>query len=261
MTGKKNDIYENYLEYTTHNELLYERDKLLSYRKINSAFKSVSPYFYGDEYEFYNLAFDATSEIIKFLDSNYNYKLKNTDNILDIGCGVGRLERFIAPYVKHIIGIDISNNMIKVAIDLLKNFKNVSFNETFGDGSLKFVQEFDMIFSYGTFGFVEKNVIENYIKSGYKCLKPGGIFVFQIPNYKIWVGLFNGCDKVKIIERFRLLITFGLNKPTKKSKLGIPKNRKYLSELMYRYGFSDVVIKRSNYKRIYYLVSGKKPLK
>jgi len=52
--------------------------------------------------------------------------LKDAENILDVGCGSGTVTRDIARLTKgRVIGIDGSDDMINVAQDVLKNFKNV----------------------------------------------------------------------------------------------------------------------------------------
>src|SRR5690606_18918249 len=55
--------------------------------------------------------------------------LKPTDRVLELGCGVGRIGREIAPHVAHWEGTDISANMIEVARERLHEHSNVGFTE------------------------------------------------------------------------------------------------------------------------------------
>jgi 2-polyprenyl-3-methyl-5-hydroxy-6-metoxy-1,4-benzoquinol methylase len=45
--------------------------------------------------------------------------------VLDVGCGIGRIERFLAPHCKEIHGVDISQRMVKLAKKRLNDCKNV----------------------------------------------------------------------------------------------------------------------------------------
>src|SRR5690349_6255756 len=47
---------------------------------------------------------------------------------MDVGCGVGRMLRWVHPYCKEAIGLDISRSMLKKARTRLKEAKNVRFD-------------------------------------------------------------------------------------------------------------------------------------
>jgi SAM-dependent methyltransferase len=220
-------------------------------------FKNVSPYYSGDKIMFYQLGYNSVVEMSRFLRGRYDYELRRTDSVLDIGCGIGRLAQFMAPHVANVTGIDVSGGMVEVAKTMLRNFNNISVEKVNGDGALRFEDnKFDLIFSHGTLGFVSDETLARYVKESFRCLKEGGIFVFQIPNYNVPLAILSGCDAEKATERLRLMITGGLSKPTEKSKLGVPKSKKELDHLMVSSGFKDIHIKRPSLYRIYYLVAG-----
>jgi SAM-dependent methyltransferase len=222
-------------------------------------FDKVSPYYYGDKITFYQLGHASVSEMLKFLKRNYNYELKQTDSVLDIGCGVGRLAQFVAPHVSNITCIDVSEGMVEASKNLLKNFNNVYVEKVDGSGVLKFEdKKFDMIFSHGTLGFVSDEALTKYVQESFRTLKEGGILAFQIPNYNAPFALLWGCDANIAKERLRLLFRGELPHPTEKSRLGVPKNKKEINSLMTRSGFEDIYIERPSLKRIYYLTSGVK---
>ena len=55
--------------------------------------------------------------------------LKDAESILDVGCGSGTVTRDIARLTKgRVVGIDGSEDMIKVARDILKDYKNVELH-------------------------------------------------------------------------------------------------------------------------------------
>lgn len=47
--------------------------------------------------------------------------------VLDLGCGPGNFTKLIAPHVKQVIGVDISDEMLKYARENTRDFSNVRF--------------------------------------------------------------------------------------------------------------------------------------
>lgn len=108
---------------------------------------------------------------------------KNT-KVLDIGCGVGRLEYKLGKEVKFCLGIDIAPSMIALAKKNTST-KNVKFmvvngRDLSGLGSMQFA----LIFSMIVFQHLPRNVFKNYVRDSYKHLKNKGKLFFQIPIYK-----------------------------------------------------------------------------
>lgn len=66
--------------------------------------------------------------------------------VLDAGCGMGQHARFVAPYAKEIVGIDL--NAAEVAAEQCKNFSNIKIIE--GDiAKINFNEKFDVVYSVG----------------------------------------------------------------------------------------------------------------
>lgn len=101
--------------------------------------------------------------------------------ILDIGCGIGRMEKFLSPLFKEVYGVDVSKEMIKRGKKQLKNCKNVIFQNCNGK-DLKMFEDnmFDFVFSYTTFQHVPGYIVWSYCKEAYRVLKPDGVFKFQV---------------------------------------------------------------------------------
>lgn len=101
--------------------------------------------------------------------------------VLDLGCGIGRMDRYLAPRVKRLVGLDVSGEMVRQARQRLAGVGNVEFVE--GDGaSLAPLSDatFDLVFSYLTFQHLPDAIFAQYIREMPRVLKPGGHFVFQI---------------------------------------------------------------------------------
>jgi ubiquinone/menaquinone biosynthesis C-methylase UbiE len=97
--------------------------------------------------------------------------------VLEFGCGTGSTAISHAPYVNHILAIDISSKMIDIAQKKAdeKHIKNVTFKRatidevTVPDGSL------DVVMGHSILHLLENK--EEVIAKVYRMLKPGGVFV------------------------------------------------------------------------------------
>ena len=98
----------------------------------------------------------------------------NCGNALEIGCGTGAFARQLAGRCEHVIGIDLSAEMIRVARSRSSRLENLEF-ELADAMSWKFAQShFDFICSIATLHHLEQRELLPKIK---EALKPGGVFV------------------------------------------------------------------------------------
>ena len=98
----------------------------------------------------------------------------NCGNALEIGCGTGAFARQLAGRCEHVIGIDLSAEMIRVARSRSSRFENLEF-ELADAMSWKFPQShFDFICSIATLHHLEQRELLPKIKA---ALRPGGVFV------------------------------------------------------------------------------------
>ncbi|GEM_PF-2415921 len=107
--------------------------------------------------------------------------LKNKD-VLDIGCGTGRLAIHLGKLVKHWSGIDISSesidtarkNIEKFGLEDKINFKVGSFKE------IPFDKKFDMVISSNSLHFEPDK--DGAFESVYNSLKSDGYFIIFEPT-------------------------------------------------------------------------------
>lgn len=91
-------------------------------------------------------------------------------NVLEIGCGVGRL---MSP---GFWGVDVSVNMLEIAN---KRKPECGFKHT-TSGILPFEDKsFDTVYSYLLFQHLKVSEILSYIKESYRVLKTKGVLKFQ----------------------------------------------------------------------------------
>jgi SAM-dependent methyltransferase len=104
--------------------------------------------------------------------------------VLDIGCGIGRVERYLAPRVRELWAVDVSGEMIQRAGERLACFANMHLREVgnreylaaFPDG------RFDLVFSFLVLQHLEKEDAFLYVRDAFRVLRAGGIFLTQFPN-------------------------------------------------------------------------------
>ncbi len=122
--------------------------------------------------------------------------LRGGENILDIGCGDGKVTALLAAAVPHgmVTGIDLSPEMINLARQMFvsASFPNLHFLQM--DASrLTFVEEFDVAFSNAALHWIidHRPVLQGVARS----LKPGGRLLFQMG------GRGNAAEAIAILDR------------------------------------------------------------
>lgn len=115
--------------------------------------------------------------------------LQPTDRVLELGCGVGRIGREIAPHVALWHGTDISANMIEVARDRLSDHNNVGFTEL-NQSSLRPLADasFDKAYCVAVFIHMDKEDFFLYLEELARVVKPGGLIYFDVWNMASAVG-------------------------------------------------------------------------
>lgn len=104
--------------------------------------------------------------------------------VVEIGCGVGRMTRYLAEQFLEVHGVDISAEMIQRA--RLRDYPNVFLHVGSGtDLACLPDKYFDLAFSYLVFQHIpSRAVIGNYVREAARVLKPGGAFHFQLNGYQ-----------------------------------------------------------------------------
>jgi SAM-dependent methyltransferase len=116
--------------------------------------------------------------------------LQATDRVLELGCGVGRIGKELAPRCSKWVGCDISPNMLKAAAHRLEGLPNISFRQlarssfdgVFPDG------KFDKAYSVAVFCHMDKEDLFLYLQDLYRIIRPGGVIYVETWNLAHPVG-------------------------------------------------------------------------
>ena len=97
---------------------------------------------------------------------------------LEIGCGPGRLVKPLSRHFGEIHGVDVSDEMIRLARERLADIPHAHFHATDGASLALFADDsFDFIYSYAVFQHIpSRDVVLEYMRETARVLKPGGIF-------------------------------------------------------------------------------------
>ena len=104
---------------------------------------------------------------------------------MDLGCGVGRISRFLAKNFEECYGVDISETMVELAKKYNHEIFNCKFVVNSGKNLSMFSENyFNLVYSRIVLQHIpEKEIIKNYIREFIRILKKKGLLYFQLPSH------------------------------------------------------------------------------
>lgn len=103
-----------------------------------------------------------------------------TDVVVDYGCGVGRLSRFLSPSVKRVVGLDTSTEMIRVAFETTKGFDNIDYHVISQKQLPVDSGSADKFFAFWVMQHMSDEEVLNALQEAKRMLRPGGrVFLFE----------------------------------------------------------------------------------
>ena len=169
-------------------------------------------------------------ETLKFLQDSVG--IGKEDVVLEIGCGVGRVGKVVAPLCRKWIGCDVASNMLSLAAQRLKDLSNVELVEISGynlsgiaDASV------DVVYCTVVFMHLESWDRYNYVLEAFRVLRPSG---------RIYVDNINLCSDGgwRVFENHRAFSPS--NRPPHMTQNSTPQE---IGTYLGRAGFSDVRIR------------------
>ncbi len=107
-------------------------------------------------------------------------KLNAAQQVLDLGCGVGRVSFPLAEAVGQVVGVDISASLIEIARNA-NLARNVHF-EVIAGSPIQPESEagYDIVFANEVFYYLNPSTLTGYFSDAFRLLRSGGQFVFQL---------------------------------------------------------------------------------
>jgi ubiquinone/menaquinone biosynthesis C-methylase UbiE len=109
--------------------------------------------------------------------------IESTDTVLDLGCGIGRVTRYVAPLCQEIWAVDVSETMLRFARERLAELPNVRF--LLGRGTaLPEIETASVDFTYSllTLQHVEREHAFRLLRELRRVLRDGGRAYLTFPN-------------------------------------------------------------------------------
>jgi ubiquinone/menaquinone biosynthesis C-methylase UbiE len=109
------------------------------------------------------------------------YQPKQSDTVVEIGCGVGRLTRAIAPEVGKVCAFDLSEEMLAIARRSVEA-TNASFLRAETPALAEIADSsVDAFVAYCVFQHLPSlDVLRAYLNTAARVLKPGGMLIFTM---------------------------------------------------------------------------------
>lgn len=136
-----------------------------------------------NEVEYYNSGrLCVFHEVLTDLGNVCQHKNPKDMNVLEIGCGTGRMTRALGQVFGDVYAVDISGEMIEQGRRGLADVPNVHmFQNSGADLQVLGDVQLDFAFSYIVFQHIpSREVIYSYAREVYRLLRPGGLFKFQV---------------------------------------------------------------------------------
>jgi SAM-dependent methyltransferase len=133
-----------------------------------------------------NILDRATSEIVSHL---AEWGLLRPDvTVLDIGCGIGRIERALSPQVAAITAIDVSSGMIGEARRRCRDLANVAFQQCDGRDLAEYRDcSFDLVLAVDSFPYLfiaDPDIAARHLRDAARLLRPGGAVAILNFSYR-----------------------------------------------------------------------------
>jgi SAM-dependent methyltransferase len=137
---------------------------------------SFGPYIHRDLHDFW----ESGGTIWHDLKETSQYSPHQSDVVVEIGCGVGRLTRTVASEVGWIHAFDISERMLQLARQ--HGLANVTFHHTDGDTLLPLGDaSADLVLAYCVLHHLPSiQAFERYVCEMFRVVRPGGLIAFTL---------------------------------------------------------------------------------
>jgi ubiquinone/menaquinone biosynthesis C-methylase UbiE len=110
-------------------------------------------------------------------------RIRSTDTVMDLGCGIGRVARYVARCCGSLWAVDASEKMLSLARTRLQGLENVRFAQSEGT-RIPLVESGSVDFAYSilTLQHLEREDAFLLLREVHRVVCPGGSTFFTFPN-------------------------------------------------------------------------------
>lgn len=144
--------------------------------------------------------FASAADVVRSLEAELKRLPAHRQRALEIGCGPGRLMRPMSRHFDEIHGVDVADEMIRLAAGKLRGLPQAHVHRTRGADLSAFEDEsFDFVYSYAVFQHIpSRDVVLQYLIEARRVLKTGGILRCQINGLPEQAARYTTWDGVRI---------------------------------------------------------------
>ena len=114
----------------------------------------------------------------------FDDRLPSSAEVLDLGCGMGRIASRLTDRFARVVGVDVSGEMIAAGQQTYGHLPNLELRTSSGTDLAELADgSFDFVFSYSVLPHLPQAVVEAYFGEVNRVLRPGGWF-----RYQFWVS-------------------------------------------------------------------------
>jgi SAM-dependent methyltransferase len=127
------------------------------------------------------------------------------DDVLEIGCGAGRIAAGLAPRCRSWVGADISARMLARAFDRLGTVPNARLVQLSNVSLVQFKDEsFDLVYCTSVFGHLDEMDRWRYVEEAFRVLRLGGRILLDNIDVEAdvgWQGFLKQMRQYQDLER------------------------------------------------------------
>jgi ubiquinone/menaquinone biosynthesis C-methylase UbiE len=127
------------------------------------------------------------------------------DEVLEIGCGVGRIGLELAPHCRAWTGVDVSANMLAHAAERLRGLKNVRLLPLHHLGLDQLASgSFDVVYATNMLAHLDEMDRWRYVQESFRVLRPGGRILVDnvdLASDAGWTMFVNDAQRYRDLER------------------------------------------------------------
>jgi ubiquinone/menaquinone biosynthesis C-methylase UbiE len=170
--------------------------------------------------------------------------------VLDVGCGTGAFDFYLANKGFEVTGVDVSRNAITSARENASRFGLSERTRFYTSPFLKFnlKRKFDIVICSEVLEHLKND--KGVVNKIFKLLNPGGICVFSSPSVNSVVykfGMAKEFDKkVGHLRRYSVPDFYGLVSEAGFDIVRLKKNQGFLRDVFFIFPFGDLIIRAAN---------------